>query len=127
MAEPLLIDDAADAILKSDFSPPIALQGIAIGNGWIDPREQYQGYVDFAYEKGMIKEGTEVSRFMRQCIESWLTRDCVWSIQEAKVVEKAMFECQNEVDKYANKTEIPINLANCGDVMGSVTAPFTYE
>lgn len=47
--------------------------------------------------------------------------------QEAEAVEKAMFECQNEVDKYANKTEIPINLANCGDVMGSVTAPFTQE
>jgi hypothetical protein len=51
----------ADAILKSSLDPPIALQGLAIGNGWIDPREQYQGYVDFAYEKGMIKAGTAVS------------------------------------------------------------------
>lgn len=51
----------ADAILKSSLDPPVALQGLAIGNGWIDPREQYQGYVDFAYEKGMIKAGTVVS------------------------------------------------------------------
>lgn len=51
----------ADAIIKSSISPAIPLKGIAIGNGWIDPREQYQGYVDFAYEKGLIKEGTNVS------------------------------------------------------------------
>jgi hypothetical protein len=38
-----------------------------------------------------------------------------------------MFECQSEVDKYTNKTEIPINLAHCEGVMGSVTAPFTQE
>jgi hypothetical protein len=36
------------------------LRGIAIGNGWIDPKTQYQGYVDFAYEKGLIKEGSKV-------------------------------------------------------------------
>lgn len=53
----------ADAILKSSLDPPVALQGLAIGNGWIDPREQYQGYVDFAYEKGLIKAGTVVSLY----------------------------------------------------------------
>jgi len=51
----------ADAILKSDIRPSVSLVGVAIGNGWIDPREQYQGYVDFAYEKGLIKQDTKVS------------------------------------------------------------------
>jgi carboxypeptidase D len=39
----------------------INLQGIAIGNGWIDPKQQYPGYVDFAYEKGLIKHDTPVN------------------------------------------------------------------
>lgn len=38
----------------------INLKGIAIGNGWIDPKQQYPGYVDFAYEKGLIKKDTPV-------------------------------------------------------------------
>ncbi|KAI7878790.1 alpha/beta-hydrolase [Lichtheimia hyalospora FSU 10163] len=32
------------------------LQGIAIGNGWISPEHQYDAYVDFAYEKGLVPE-----------------------------------------------------------------------
>jgi carboxypeptidase D len=40
--------------------PGLALKGIAIGNGWIDPMQQYTGYADFAYEKGLIKPGTPV-------------------------------------------------------------------
>lgn len=61
---------SADAILKSDMKPPVSLVGVAIGNGWIDPREQYQGYVDFAYEKGLIKQGTAVSWWHLELIES---------------------------------------------------------
>lgn len=36
------------------------LAGIAIGNGWIDPLRQYPAYAEFAYEKKLIKKGTEV-------------------------------------------------------------------
>jgi hypothetical protein len=50
----------ADALLKSQAFPNYPLKGIAIGNGWIDPKTQYQGYVDFAYEKGLIKQGSKV-------------------------------------------------------------------
>ncbi|KAJ8663593.1 hypothetical protein O0I10_000838 [Lichtheimia ornata] len=32
------------------------LQGIAIGNGWISPQHQYDAYIDFAYEKGLVPE-----------------------------------------------------------------------
>jgi len=36
------------------------LAGLAIGNGWIDPKQQYPGYVDFAYEKKLLTKGTPV-------------------------------------------------------------------
>lgn len=51
---------SADAILSAPAFNAFPLRGIAIGNGWIDPREQYQGYVDFGYAKGLIREGSKV-------------------------------------------------------------------
>lgn len=42
--------------------PQFVLSGIAIGNGWIDPKEQYPGYLDFAYEKKLLTQGTPVGR-----------------------------------------------------------------
>lgn len=54
-------DDTASAIINSTATNEINLKGIAIGNGWIDPKQQYPGYVDFAYEKGLLKKDTPVS------------------------------------------------------------------
>jgi len=54
-------DNVASAIINSTSTNEINLKGIAIGNGWIDPKQQYPGYVDFAYEKGLIKKDTPVS------------------------------------------------------------------
>ncbi|KAJ9613010.1 Cell death protease [Cladophialophora chaetospira] len=34
------------------------LTGLLIGNGWISPVEQYQAYLPFAYQTGMIQGGT---------------------------------------------------------------------
>ncbi len=34
------------------------LAGLLIGNGWIAPVEQYQAYLPFAYQNGMIQGGT---------------------------------------------------------------------
>lgn len=49
-----------DALLKTTKLPGFSLAGLAIGNGWIDPKEQYPGYADFAYDKGLIQKGTPV-------------------------------------------------------------------
>jgi len=58
----------ADAILNTKLlRNKVPLKGIAIGNGWIDPREQYPAYGDFAYEKGFIKPGTKVSNVFDSC------------------------------------------------------------
>jgi len=34
----------------------VNLKGIAIGNGWVDPYNQYPAYADFAYENNLISE-----------------------------------------------------------------------
>ncbi|KAI1390044.1 alpha/beta-hydrolase [Hypoxylon trugodes] len=36
------------------------LKGLLIGNGWISPPEQYEAYLTFAYEKGLVKKGSDV-------------------------------------------------------------------
>ncbi|KAK0635869.1 serine carboxypeptidase [Bombardia bombarda] len=38
-----------------------ALQGLLIGNGWISPKEQYDAYLQFAYEKKLIEKGTDIA------------------------------------------------------------------
>jgi carboxypeptidase D len=47
----------ADAILKTTLIS-MPLQGLLIGNGWIDPWYQYPAYMPFAYSTGVIKAGT---------------------------------------------------------------------
>ena len=31
-----------------------------IGNGWIAPREQYEAYLTYAYEKGIVEKGSNI-------------------------------------------------------------------
>ncbi|KIR34460.1 pheromone-processing carboxypeptidase KEX1 [Cryptococcus deuterogattii MMRL2647] len=95
----------ADALINSTELPNFPLKGIAIGNGWIDPKEQYPGYVEFAYEKGLIDSGTP----------------------EAEEMEAALKRCQEEMDKYTDPFTTPVNIDHCGEVMDSVTRPFTQE
>ncbi|GLB34160.1 putative peptidase S10 family protein [Lyophyllum shimeji] len=47
----------ADAILNSSLQIP--LRGIAIGNGWIDPRRQYPAYLDFVVKVGLLEENSD--------------------------------------------------------------------
>ncbi|WVR08292.1 hypothetical protein IAU60_005341 [Kwoniella sp. DSM 27419] len=95
----------ANALLKTTILPNYPLRGIAIGNGWIDPIQQYPGYVDFAYEKGLIKPGTP----------------------EAEKMDAALATCQAEMDKYTDLFKTPSSIDHCGEVMDSVSAPFTQE
>ncbi|KAI1098920.1 alpha/beta-hydrolase [Jackrogersella minutella] len=37
------------------------LKGLLIGNGWISPPEQYEAYLSFAYEKGLVTKGSDTS------------------------------------------------------------------
>ncbi|WWC93111.1 uncharacterized protein L201_008077 [Kwoniella dendrophila CBS 6074] len=95
----------ADAILKSSDLPDFPLKGLAIGNGWIDPIQQYPGYVDFAYEKGLIKKGTP----------------------EAEKMDAALEACQKSMEQYTDPFKTPSNIDHCGEVMDSVTSAYIQE
>ena len=38
------------------------MKGLLIGNGWTDPANQYPAYASYAYEKGLLKEGSEKAK-----------------------------------------------------------------
>jgi carboxypeptidase D len=40
------------------------LKGLLIGNGWIDPVNQYPAYSTYAYEAGIIKHGTDQGKLV---------------------------------------------------------------
>ncbi|KAL7424907.1 Cell death protease [Cryptotrichosporon argae] len=95
----------ADALIKTTLLPNLQLKGIAIGNGWIDPQQQYPGYADFAYEKELIKEGTP----------------------ESDTLQEALKRCQDALDKFTDPLKQPVNVNECGNIMDLVSAPFTQE
>ncbi|KAL2192030.1 alpha/beta-hydrolase [Thermothelomyces heterothallicus CBS 203.75] len=37
------------------------LKGLLIGNGWISPPEQYEAYLQFAFEKGLVQKGSDIA------------------------------------------------------------------
>ncbi|KAF3760867.1 hypothetical protein M406DRAFT_99401 [Cryphonectria parasitica EP155] len=47
---------------KAGITHKWKLGGLLIGNGWISPQDQYQAYIDFAYEKELIKKGSDAAR-----------------------------------------------------------------
>ncbi|XDG04418.1 hypothetical protein ABKA04_004033 [Annulohypoxylon sp. FPYF3050] len=55
----------AKAILERNKLPQTEvawnLKGLLIGNGWISPPEQYEAYLAFAYEKGIVAKGSDAS------------------------------------------------------------------
>ncbi|OAA72477.1 Peptidase S10, serine carboxypeptidase [Cordyceps fumosorosea ARSEF 2679] len=60
-----------EAIGKHSSSDRWNLRGLIIGNGWISPKEQYEAYLTFTVEKGLVQEGTEEGDKLRS-----LVRDC---------------------------------------------------
>lgn len=120
---------SADEILRSDVLPNFPLKGIAIGNGWIDPREQYPGYVDFAYEHKLVKAGTPVSLSLLFMNLLMLFCQLIGSFraQQAEQLAGSLARCQAEIDLYKDLESLPINMGGCGPVMDQVTVPFTQE
>ncbi|KAI0471311.1 Alpha/Beta hydrolase protein [Xylaria cf. heliscus] len=46
---------------KTEESKRWNLEGLMIGNGWIAPNEQYEAYITFAYEKGIVEKGSDLA------------------------------------------------------------------
>ncbi|KAI1438476.1 Alpha/Beta hydrolase protein [Xylaria sp. CBS 124048] len=46
---------------RSDISTPWNLEGLLIGNGWISPNEQYEAYLTFAFERGIVQKDSDLA------------------------------------------------------------------
>jgi len=69
------------------------LKGLLIGNGWTDPANQYPAYTTYAYERGLLKQGSEA----------------------AKPVEETLSRCRN-----AMKDGVHVSMDACEEVLNSI-------
>ncbi|KAH6627105.1 Alpha/Beta hydrolase protein [Chaetomium sp. MPI-SDFR-AT-0129] len=57
------------------------LKGLLIGNGWISPPDQYEAYLQFAFEKGLVQKGSDIASKLevqlRICQKDLATADSV--------------------------------------------------
>lgn len=82
------------------------LKGLAIGNGWVDPLNQYPAYAEFAYQKGLIKKGTP----------------------ESKLLDNAVASCQETMKQFEDPLKTPVHIDGCEQVvMSRVTEPYSKE
>ncbi|KIM29383.1 hypothetical protein M408DRAFT_112444 [Serendipita vermifera MAFF 305830] len=99
----------ADALLKPDAYVPAPLKGIAIGNGWIDSRNQYPAYREFALRAGLFTAGSPEDEYAKEQMEL----------------------CQAELDTPGHGSggehEEPPSTPACEEVMGSVLRSFTKD
>lgn len=85
----------AQAMLDSPLKIPI--RGAAIGNGWMDGRHQYPGFLQYGVKHGLLEENSD----------NW------------KAAKKVTDDCIAELDgKY--KDSSPINTDNCEQILFSV-------
>ncbi|KAL9604963.1 MAG: hypothetical protein Q9219_000151 [cf. Caloplaca sp. 3 TL-2023] len=76
----------AKAILERNAKSKKAqwnLSGLLIGNGWISPVEQYDAYIQFGYQAGLIQGGTDVARKLEA-----MYADCVKTLNEPGGTDK---------------------------------------
>jgi hypothetical protein len=73
IAKPHLNATTADAVLTSNLNIP--LKGIAIGNGWIDPKTQYKSYLDYLVKMGILEENSAVRGFPLFAATATVTQD----------------------------------------------------
>ncbi|KDQ64208.1 hypothetical protein JAAARDRAFT_166238 [Jaapia argillacea MUCL 33604] len=93
----------ADAIMRSNLHIP--LKGVAIGNGWMDGRNQYPSFLDYAVKHGLIEVGSD-------------------SYKTAKGVTDS---CLEELKKLEGVTPEPINVGICENVMMTVLEGREHE
>ncbi|KAF7775821.1 hypothetical protein Agabi119p4_4214 [Agaricus bisporus var. burnettii] len=61
----------ADALLSSIRDVP--LKGIAIGNGWIDPKTQYKSYIDYSVKAGILEENSAAWKEAKEATDACST------------------------------------------------------
>jgi carboxypeptidase D len=71
----------------------VPLKGVAIGNGWIDPRRQYSTYIDFVVKVGLLEENSDAWKEARKHTDT-----CIASMNKDKSKELMQFDgCESMV------------------------------
>jgi carboxypeptidase D len=94
------------------------LRGAAIGNGWMDARHQYPGYLDYAAKHGLLEVDSNVGCLTLTC--KLVCRDGQLVPQAYKEIKTATEECTeqfNNVDSYE-----PINIPHCEAIIRNALA-----
>ena len=62
-----------------EIRPNISLKGLAIGNGWMDPKRQYPSLIDFAKDRGLLDKEYLVNFLLWRLFvnPTWLWTDFV--------------------------------------------------
>ena len=102
----------ADGILRSSLNIP--LRGVAIGNGWIDGRNQYPSYLEYAATHGIIAVESQVH------MNSLLLRPGIWqqnTWKRYRDIKQATDQCLTHFHDIASE---PINIDECEKIIPSI-------
>ena len=94
----------AKAIVKAQ-NPPVSLKGIAIGNGFIDPKNQY---------------GTELETMVEKNI--WTT-----SSKDYQRVARIVESCRKELDKLTTSSGSPREVGVCDEILQTIVSSTTAK
>ncbi|KAI0473131.1 Alpha/Beta hydrolase protein [Xylariaceae sp. FL0804] len=100
----------AKAILDHNKDPRSTrwnLKGLLIGNGWIAPKEQYEAYLSYSYDKGLIKKGSDDAASLETLLRSCQKELAASSSNQVSnsVCEQVLMEMLRMTQKKVSKTE----------------------
>lgn len=77
------------------------MKGLLIGNGWIDPYNQYPAYLDFALQAGVIKKGTQAETVVRTQVDNCMKKLDGMGVQNVRIHNG---ECENILGAITDST-----------------------
>ncbi|KAI4256640.1 MAG: hypothetical protein L6R42_006102 [Xanthoria sp. 1 TBL-2021] len=95
------------------------LAGLLIGNGWISPVEQYDAYLKFGYQAGLIQGGTDVAKKLEA-----MYSECVKTLNQPGGTDKIdQPMCEKILTEMLDLTQKNGHCANMYDVRLDDTYP----
>ncbi|KAL4868182.1 pheromone-processing carboxypeptidase kex1 [Aspergillus spectabilis] len=74
------------------------VRGLLIGNGWISPAEQYPAYLSYAYEEGLVEEGSKVGKELEVLLSVCKSR------MDTGTPRVSIMDCEEVLNKLLAKT-----------------------